>query len=159
MADTDRSPIAITATDLEPRRSSSYPAPFAERVAGRAKRALGAVFGLQNFGVNLTELQPGAMSSVRHAHGKQDEFIYVLEGHPTLRTNAGETLLGPGMCAGFPAGRGDAHHLVNLNDEVVRYLEIGDRTPGDEVVYPDDDLEARFVEGSWRFFHKDGRPY
>ncbi len=151
--------VAVAAMDVEPRHSSSYPAPFAARVAGRSKRALGAVFGLRNFGVNLTELAPGAASSLRHAHSTQDEFVYVLEGHPVLRTDAGETRLEPGMCAGFPAGAGDAHHLLNPTEEVVRYLVVGDRTPGDEVSYPDDDLQARFIDGRWRFFHKDGRPY
>jgi uncharacterized cupin superfamily protein len=101
---------------------------------------LGDLFGLSNFGVNLTRLKPGAVSSLRHAHSKQDEFIYVLEGHPVLVTNAGETRLEPGMCAGFRAGTGDAHHLVNRSEEDVFYLEIGDRTAGDSAVYPDDDL-------------------
>jgi uncharacterized cupin superfamily protein len=80
---------------------------------GREKRALGDIFGLSNFGVNLTRLAPGAQSALRHAHTKQDELIYVLQGHPTLVTDAGETVLEPGMCAGFKAGSGDAHHLVN----------------------------------------------
>jgi uncharacterized cupin superfamily protein len=128
-------------------------------MAGRQKRALGAVFGLGNFGVNQTVLAPGARSALRHAHAKQDEFVYVLEGNPTLVTGAGETPLAPGMCAGFKAGSGDAHHLINRADTNAVYLEIGDRTPGDEVVYPDDDLVAQYVDGGWKFLHKDGRPY
>ena len=85
------------------------------RVApGRGKRALGELFGLTNFGVNLTRLAPGGQSALRHAHGKQDEFVYILEGEPTLVTNAGETPLKPGMCAGFKAGTGDAHHHVRV---------------------------------------------
>lgn len=72
---------------------------------------------------------------------------------------AGRTELHAGMCAGFKAGSGDAHHLVNETSSDAVYLEAGDRTPGDEVTYPDDDLVARFADGSWHFFHKDGRPY
>ncbi|GIX30711.1 MAG: cupin [Porticoccaceae bacterium] len=151
-------PVAVDARTVPPRRGSNYPAPFAERVAGRSKRALGAFFGLGRFGVNLTVLEPGAQSALRHAHAKQEEFIYVLEGHPVLRTDSGEWPLAPGMCAGFPAG-GEAHHLVNPTDRPVAYLEIGDRTPGDEVRYPDDDLVARDEGGRWRFYHRDGRPY
>jgi hypothetical protein len=30
-----------------------------------------------------------------------------------LQTNDGEQTLKPGMCAGFPAGSGDAHRFVN----------------------------------------------
>src|ERR1700704_6223353 len=97
-------PAAIVAAEAALRtKPSNYPEPFASRVAGREKRPLGDVFGLSNFGVNLTRLKPGAISSVRHSHTRQDEFVYVLEGHPTLVTDAGETPLAPGMCAAFKA--------------------------------------------------------
>lgn len=153
-------PIAIVAAAAAPRtKPSNYPEPFASRMAGRTKRPLGDLFGLASFGVNLTRLAPGAVSSLRHAHTKQDEFVYVLEGRPTLYTDSGPTCLAPGMCAGFAAGTGDAHHLVNETDEIAVYLEIGDRTPGDAGTYPDDDLVAELVDGRWRFMRKDGTPY
>jgi uncharacterized cupin superfamily protein len=150
----------LLAAEAPPRtKPTLYPPPFAARVAGRVKRPLGDLFGLKNFGVNLTRLPPGVESALFHRHTKQDELVYVLEGRPTLVTDAGETQLGPGMCAGFPAG-GTAHHLVNRTTEDVVYLEVGDRTPGDEGAYPNDDLKAVFVEGAgWRMLHKDGTPY
>lgn len=152
--------VAIIAADAAARaKPSNYPEPFASRVAGREKRPLGDIFGLTKFGVNLTRLAPAAASSVRHAHSKQDEFVYILQGTPTLVTDQGETLLAPGMCAGFKAGTGDAHHLINRTGEDVVYLEIGDRTDGDAGTYPDDDLQVVMVEGKWRFTHKDGTPY
>jgi uncharacterized cupin superfamily protein len=128
-------------------------------MAGREKRALGDLFGLRSFGVNLTRLAPGAASALRHAHSRQDELVYVLEGHPTLVTDDGRTRLSPGSCAGFAAGSGRSHCLVNDTDEDAVYLEIGDRTPGDEVTYPDDDLVAVREGDGWRFAHKDGTPY
>ena len=153
-------PIAIVAAEAEPRRKpSNYPEPFASLMAGREKRALGDVFGLTNFGVNLTRLAPGAQSALRHAHSRQDEFIYILDGHPTLVTDAGDTAMSPGMCAGFKAGTGDAHMLINRSDADVVYLEVGDRTPGDEGTYPDDDLQAVMGNGTWTFQHKDGTSY
>jgi uncharacterized cupin superfamily protein len=153
-------PIALIAAETPLRlKPSNYPEPFASRMAGREKRPLGDLFGLINFGVNLTRLAPGAHSALRHAHSRQDEFIYILQGSPSLITDAGETLLAPGMCAGFKAGTGDAHHLINRTAEDVVYLEIGDRTPGDEGVYPDDDIQAALIDGKWRFTHKDGQPY
>ncbi len=154
------SPIATVAASVPPRTKPSFlPEPFNSRVAGRAKRILGNLFGLRNFGVNLTRLRPGAESALLHRHSKQDEFMYVLEGEPTLVTDQGEVLLAPGMCAGFPA-QGIAHQLVNRTDRDVLYLEIGDRTPGDEGSYPHDDLKAMLdPEGRWVFTHKDGRPY
>ena len=153
-------PIAFVALESPPRtKPSNYPEPFASRMAGREKRPLGDRFGLRNFGVNLTTLKPGAVSALRHAHTRQDEFVYVLQGRPTLVTDAGRTPLAPGMCAGFVAGTGDAHQLVNETGEDVLYLEVGDRTPGDQGHYPDDDLEAVAVDGAWVFRHKDGTPY
>lgn len=153
-------PTAVLATDVAPRaKASNYPAPFASRVAGREKRQLGEVFGLSNFGVNLVRMAPHTISALRHSHTKQDEFIYVLQGQPTLMTDAGATALAPGMCAGFKAATGNAHSLHNNTDEEVIYLEVGDRTPGDAVTYPDDDLQAVMEAGAWRFVHKDGTPY
>ena len=152
---------SLKALEAPPRaRASGYPEPFRARVAGREKKPLGDLFGLTNFGVSLTRLEPGAQSSLRHAHAKQDEFVYILEGRPTLFTNHGATELEPGMCAGFKAGDGDAHHLVNRTGEDVLYLEIGDRTRGDSAVYPDEDLQVvQDAEGNWRYLHKDGTPY
>lgn len=152
--------IAVVATQVAPRtKPSNYPEPFAFRMEGREKRPLGDLFGLSNFGVNLTKLLPGAGSALRHAHSKQDEFIYILHGHPVLITDAGETQLSPGVCAGFKAGTGNAHQLLNRTSEKVHYLEAGDRSAGDSAVYPDDDLQATLVDGKWQFAHKDGSPY
>jgi uncharacterized cupin superfamily protein len=155
-----KNPIAIKAAEaLSRTKPSNYPEPFASRMAGREKRPLGDLFGLKNFGVNLTRLAPKAVSALRHAHTRQDEFVYILEGRPTMHTDEGRTQLSPGMCAGFKAGTGNGHCLINETTEDVVYLEIGDRTPGDEGSYPDDDLQALLVEDKWQFVHKDGTPY
>ena len=153
-----RAPV-VDALDVEPNRGSNYPEPFRGRVAKRAKRKLGDALGLKNFGVNLTTLAPGAQSALRHWHALQDEFVYVLSGELVLITDAGEETLGAGMAAGFPAGTPDAHHLVNRSASDATYLEVGDRTPGDGVTYPNDDLEARMKDGRWSFTRKDGTPY
>ena len=155
------SPTAIVAREAPPRtKPSNYPEPFASRMAGRVKRPLGDLFGLTNFCVNLTRLAPGAISALLHAHSHQDEFVYVLEGCPTLITDAGETLLRPGMCVGFKGGTGQGHHLVNRSNADVVILEVGDRTAGDQGSYPTDDLQAVLgADGKWKFTHKDGTPY
>lgn len=153
-------PVAVIAEEAPPRRKGSvYPEPFASRMTGREKKPLGDLFSLTNFGVNLTRLAPGAVSSLRHAHTVQDEFVYVLQGDPVLITDDGETQLHPGMCAGFKAGTGNGHQLVNRSGGDVVYLEVGDRTAGDSATYPDDDLQAALVGGHWQFHHKDGTPY
>jgi uncharacterized cupin superfamily protein len=150
---------AVSAASAPSREVASiYPEPYAARMDGRTKRPLGNVFGLSNFGVNLTRLAPGASSALHHRHSRQDEFIYVLEGEPTLLTDGGEEQLTPGMCAGFPAG-GTAHHLENRTQSDVLILEIGDRSAGDEVSYPQDDLQGVLgADGKWQFARKDGTP-
>ncbi|HTF15109.1 MAG TPA: cupin domain-containing protein [Burkholderiales bacterium] len=153
-----RSP-ALDPAQVSEQSTTGYPEPYKSRVAGRHKRRLGDHAGLRNFGVNLTRLDPGAESSMRHWHTKQDEFIYVLEGEVTLVTDAGRQKLTSGMAAGFPGGKADGHQLVNETTKPVLYLEIGDRTPGDGAAYTDVDLAARLVDGKWVFTHKDGSPY
>lgn len=150
--------IARVAADAPGRSGSNYPAEFARRVAGRFKRPLGDLFGIESFGVNLTTLAPGAQSSVRHRHVVQDEFVYLLLGELVLVHDGGETVLTAGMCAGFRRA-GTAHHLVNRSPAQAAYLEIGDRQPGDSADYPDDDLVAVRSEEGWRFTRKDGTPY
>jgi uncharacterized cupin superfamily protein len=137
-----------------------YPDPFKQVVAGRTKRKLGDVFGLTNFGVNLTHLEPGAVSALYHWHSVQDEFVFILEGLATVLVGDNEYELAAGDCIGFKAGTKRGHQVVNRSDEVVTYLEIGDRLPGDGGGYPRDDLVFEFrPDGSIMFTHKDGTPY
>jgi uncharacterized cupin superfamily protein len=146
---------------LPGRRGTLYPARFAQGFEGRIKRALTDALGLTQFGVNLTTLEPGAMSSLRHWHMKEDEFIYILEGELALITDDGERVLKPGMAAGFPfpAGKANGHHLVNRSAAPATYLEIGTRSNDEDATYPDVDLRAEKRDGQFRFFKKSGEPY
>ena len=151
--------VAIQSKNVEVGQIGGYFGAFAERVAGRERRALGEVFNLKNFGVNYTRLSPGSESSLLHRHDSQDEFVFILEGNPTLETDGAEIELSPGMCAGFPAN-GEAHHLINKTNKDVILLEIGDRTANDLVNYPADDMKLAFdEEGKRRYVHLDGTPY
>jgi uncharacterized cupin superfamily protein len=155
----DQSPISAQSVPATMGKTI-YPEPYAAIVAGRLKRKLGDFYQLTNFGVNLTHLSPGATSALAHSHSRQDEFIFVLEGTPTLRLGEAEYILQPGDCYGFKSGTGIAHQLVNRSNAEVTYLEIGDRTTGDEVEYPNDDLKAtQATNGAWILTHKDGSPY
>lgn len=130
--------MIIDPQDVPIERSTNYPDAFKAMVAGRIRQRLGKFAGLKNFGVNLVKLEPGSYSALRHWHSHQDEFIYILEGELTLITDVGEQILTPGMAAGFPAGEANGHHLVNRSSVVGIYLEVGDRTPNDTAIYPDE---------------------
>jgi uncharacterized cupin superfamily protein len=67
----------------------------------------------------------------------------VLEREFVLVTDAGRGTVGPGTCIGFPAGTGDGHHLLNHMDKDAVFLVVGDLTAGEEVTYPDIDLELK----------------
>jgi uncharacterized cupin superfamily protein len=139
---------------------TTYPAEFAASVQGRTKRRLGNYFGLENFGVNLTTLEPGSSSSLQHHHKTQDEFVYILQGSPTLHVGEHKILMKAGECIGFPKNQGVGHCLVNESSQVVVYLEMGDRSQGDVVHYPNVDLMAQMDDQSkFVFTHKDGTPY
>ena len=140
------------------KRGSGYPAPFHLSGMGKFRKKLGDAAGLSQFGVNLLVLEPGAWSAQRHWHTAEDEFVYVLDGEVTLKTNAGDEVLRAGDCAGFKAGEPDGHCLVNHTDAPARVLEVGGRQPErDAVDYPDIDLVI--PEGTRKYFHKDGTPY
>jgi uncharacterized cupin superfamily protein len=140
---------------------TDYPKIFQAGMTGATRRRLGDAAGLKNFGVNLTTLPPGNASALRHWHSKQDEFVYVISGELVLVTDRGEQILTAGMAAGFPAGVPDGHCLVNRSDRDATFLEIGDRSRGDDGDYPDIDMVWRCVDSAQRsvYLHRDGTPY
>ncbi|MDQ6618132.1 MAG: cupin domain-containing protein [Pseudomonadota bacterium] len=156
---TDLRVPAIDPASVAERRGSGYPEPFRSRMGDRMKRRLGEACGLSKFGVNLVTLGPGAQSALRHWHTLEDEFVYVLAGEVVLVTNAGEQVLGQGMCAGYPAGERDAHHMINRSTVPATYLEVGNRVEGDNAFYPDDDLMWIEREDGVVAAHKDGTAY
>lgn len=137
---------------------SRYPSPFHEVCSARVRKRLGDAAGLTQFGVNFTRLAPGAWSSQRHWHTREDEFVFVLEGEVVLVTDQGEEVLRAGDCAGFKAGVANGHHLQNRSGKEAAFLEVGARLPeDDETFYPDIDLHA--AKGRDGYLHRDGRPY
>jgi uncharacterized cupin superfamily protein len=136
-----------------------YPEPFRRAVEGRARQRLGNAAGLDQFGVNLTRLAPGAASSLRHWHRNEDEFVYVLEGEVVLVEDSGETLLKPGDAAGWKAGVANGHCLINRSDRVAVFLEIGTRAEREQAFYSDIDMRAEREGNRISYLHKSGEPY
>ena len=139
--------------------ATRYPAPFDKVVIGRSRQRLGNAAGLDQFGVNLARLKPGAASSQRHWHENEDEFVYVLEGELVLREDDGETLLRPGDAAGWKAGVANGHCLINRSDRDAVFLEVGARRTSERVEYSDIDMRAERDEHGSRYVHKSGKPY
>jgi uncharacterized cupin superfamily protein len=146
----------IDQAGIVPRTGSIYPSPYAEMVRGRSSLRLGDAGGLTQFGANLVILQPGAMSSLRHWHLNEDEFVMVVEGECTLVQDAGPVVMRAGDCAAFPAGSTDGHHFLNRTDRVARFLVVGTRAPREVATYSDHDLVVHQEGGTSRFTYKDG---
>jgi uncharacterized cupin superfamily protein len=138
---------------------TGYPAPFDRVVVGRERKRLGNAAGLDQFGVNLTTLKPGAASALRHWHQKEDELIYMLEGEVVLIEDDGVTVLRPGDAAGFKANNPNGHHLVNRTDRDAVYLEIGTRSKHERAEYPDVDMLMIRDDKGVHYTHKNGEPY
>lgn len=149
----------IDLASLPVRTGSIYPAPYAAQMAGRSSLRLGQAGGLTQFGVNLVTLEPGARSSMRHWHRHEDEFVMVTEGALVLVEDAGDTPMGPGDCAAFPAGVANGHCLVNRSDTLARFLVVGTKAPREEATYSDIDLKVTLADGGATFTRKDGTPY
>ncbi len=144
---------------VEARTSSAYPDEFSHVTEGRAKRKLGDVVGLTQFGVNLTTLAPGAASALRHWHEQEDEFVYVVSGEVVLAEDDGETVLKAGDAAGFKAGVPNGHCLINRTDRDAVILEVGTRSLSERAQYADVDMTAHKDEAGYRFTRKSGEPY
>jgi uncharacterized cupin superfamily protein len=138
---------------------TGYPAPFRDAVAGRERKRLGNAVGLDQFGVNLTRLKPGAASSQRHWHEMEDEFVYIVEGEVVLCENDSETVLRPGDAAGWKAGVANGHCLINRSARDAVYLEIGARAKHDRVDYPSIDMRVVKDDSGMHYLHKSGEPY
>ena len=138
---------------------STYPEPFNRVVAGRERKRLGIAAGLDQFGVNLTTLKPGAASSLRHWHEKEDELVYMLEGEVVLIENESETVLKTGDAAGFKANIRNGHHLINKSARDAVYLEIGTRSKHERAEYSEVDMVMTRDDTGGHYSHKDGKPY
>lgn len=138
------------------REGSSYPAPHDAAMAGRSQQKLSDAAGLTQFGANLVRLAPGAMSSLRHWHARQDEFLVVTEGALTLVDDHGEAPLAPGDCCAFPAGDPNGHHIINRSDTEGAFVVIGTRTERETGWYSDLDLKVEVDAGEMRFSRRDG---
>lgn len=141
---------------LPVRTGSSYPAPHDAAMEGRSQVRLGDPSGLTQFGVNLVRLAPGAMSSLRHWHETQDEFLVVTEGRLTLVDDSGDTPLATGDCCAFPAGDRNGHHIVNRSDAPGAFIVVGTRTETETGWYPDVDMKVEVSADGMRFLRRDG---
>jgi uncharacterized cupin superfamily protein len=152
-------PSVVNIADLPVRSATIYPAAHSKEVIGRSNVALGNVFDITQFGVNITTLQPGAWSSHRHAHAEEDELAVALEGEMILVDNHGRHPFRPVMVAGFKAGSGNAHNIVNESNQPAKFLIVGTRSATESVNYADVDMKGVKSGGAYVITRKDGSSF
>lgn len=138
---------------------SIYPEPYASEMAGRSSLRLGQAAGLRQFGANLVTIEPGGRSSLRHWHRAEDEFVMVTEGELVLVQDEGEYVMGPGDCAGWPAGDRNGHAFLNRTDRPARFLVVGSKAPHEVVTYSDVDFMIETRDGLTEYYYRDGSPW
>jgi uncharacterized cupin superfamily protein len=148
----------IDLTRITRKTGSGYPEPYASMMNKRSYLQLGDAGGLTQFGVNITILEPGGVSSMRHWHVHEDEFVMVTQGEVVMVTDDGETVMRVGDCAAFPAGVENGHHFLNKSSDEARFLVVGTRASRETVYYSDVDMMVEDVDGVGTFTRKDGSP-
>lgn len=149
----------IDQNGIEPIIGTLYPFPFDGPCRSRERRKLGDLAGLNQFGVNLLRLPPGAWSGQRHWHSQSDEVVYALSGEMVLVSDEGEEILKAGDCAGFKDNDSDGHCLQNKSSTEATALEVGGRMPTDSVTYSDIDMLSPAGAKPAICTRRDGTPY
>ena len=148
----------INLSSIPKTTGSGYPGSYADGFEKRGQQRIGDASGLSQFGANLVTLAPGGMSSLRHWHEKQDEFLVMTAGQLVLVDDHGSTVLNPGDCAAFPAGDANGHHIVNNSDADGQFVVVGTRTETETGWYSDVDMKVEFAQGTPKFTRRDGTP-
>ena len=149
----------IDIASITPNKGSSYPEPYREMAAKKTWLELGKAAGLTQFGASLMTIEPGSISSQRHWHEGEDEFLMMLSGELVLVEENSETIMRAGDMAGFKAGVANGHHMVNRSNEEAKFLIVGTSATIDTCHYPDIDLQFEADENGQRFVNKAGVPY
>ena len=141
---------------IEQINRTGYPPPYDAPMAKRHYRKVAPATGIEDFGISHVTLEPGGISSQRHWHEGEDEFLVMLEGEAVLIEEDEESVMRAGDYAAFPKGVPNGHHLVNRSDAPCTFVAVGKPSASD-CHYPDVDVHLDGVSGAYT--HKDGSAY
>lgn len=101
--------------------------------------SIGAPFarhlGLTRLGIHHELVPPGRRTSWPHAERDEEEFVYVIAGHPDVWIDGELHRLRPGDGVAFPAGTGIAHTFINNTDSDVQLLVVGEASRRNSKIY------------------------
>ncbi|MEI8025826.1 MAG: cupin domain-containing protein [Pseudomonadota bacterium] len=121
-------------TEVQDPDNASYPKSTELLSIGSA---LGKRLGLTRIGIHHEFLPPGRRTSWPHAESSEEEFGFVIEGHPDVWIDGYLHRLNPGDAVAFPPATGIAHTFINNSDQNVRLIIVGEASkPENKIYYP-----------------------
>jgi uncharacterized cupin superfamily protein len=99
----------------------------------------GPLIGAAKLGATVYELPPGQALCPYHYEYAEEEWLFVLEGTPSVRTVEGVTQLRPWDTLCFRPGPDGAHQVRNDADAVARVVMLSEMITPSATVYPDSD--------------------
>jgi uncharacterized cupin superfamily protein len=109
---------------------------------------VGARIGSELIGGSMYELEPGDRLWPYHTHHANEEWLIVVRGQPTLRTQDGEQELREGDVVAFPRGDEGLHQVKNRTDTPIRVLMLSTLISPDLIWYADSGkFGARSING------------
>lgn len=98
---------------------------------------LAPLIGASALGASVYVLAEGESVCPYHWEATDEEWLFVLEGRPELRTPEGEDELEPGDVVCFPRGPEGAHKVTNRRVEPARIAILSTKSEVGIAVYPD----------------------
>jgi uncharacterized cupin superfamily protein len=98
---------------------------------------LGPLIGAERLGATIYELGTDQSVCPYHYEYGNEEWVLVLDGHPTLRAPDGEHVLEPGDVVCFPEGPEGAHKGTNREPTAAFIVMLSTKAELDVTVYPD----------------------
>lgn len=112
--------------------------------------SLARKLGLTRIGIHHVRLPPGRRTSYPHAESAEEEFVFVIDGHPDVWLDGVLHRLNPGDSVAFPAGAGVCHTFLNNSREEVRLMVIGEKPkPENRVRYPLNESYQQSMGSGW----------
>lgn len=110
--------------------------------------------GAERLGGNLVLLRTGESLCPYHYEFAEEEWLFVLEGTPTVRTPAGNEVMEPGDVVCFPRGPDGAHKISNFATQPARVIMISERADTAATVYADSDKIGVFAPDTRLLFRR-----
>ncbi len=100
---------------------------------------VGFAIGARRLGYRVSTIGPGQRFCPLHAHAREEELFFVLEGEPSVRTLAGTIRCRKGDFIALPVGESGTHQLINEGEAPATVILLARNEEVEACYYPDSD--------------------